>query len=390
MQVYLDNGATTPVAKEVMDEMLPYFSEKYGNAASLHSMGRNAKQAVEKSREIIARKINASPEEIIFTSGGTESNNFALKGIAFANRQKRHIIISEIEHDCVINASKWLEKQGFEITYIRVDKHGIVNPELLKKTIRKDTVLVSIMHANNEIGTILPIAEYGRICRDNGSCLHTDACQSFTKTPIDVRSMNLDLVTLNAHKIHGPKGVGALYIRKGMKITPLLHGGGHESGFRSGTSNVTGIVGFGKAVTIHKEEDIRKMAELRDYLIRELLKIPYTQLNGHPKERLCNNANISFNFVEGESLLMHLDFGGIAVSTGSACSSNTLKPSHVLIAIGLKHEIAHGSIRFTLSKYTIKEEIDYTIQKLNEAVKKLRMISPMKPGVKYNKEQKKH
>ncbi|MBN1502609.1 cysteine desulfurase [Candidatus Woesearchaeota archaeon] len=386
MRIYLDNGATTKVADEVVKAMRSYLDINYGNAASLHMLGREAKEAIEHARKIIAQKINASPQEIIFTSGGTESNNFALKGVAFANKAKgNHIIISKIEHDCVLKASEWLQKQGFDVTYLDVDKYGLVNPKSLMRSIRKDTILVSIMHANNEIGSILPIEDYGTICREKGVYFHTDACQSFTKSEIDVKKMNLDLVTLNAHKIHGPKGVGALYIHKGIRLAPLLHGGGHEYGFRSGTSNVPGIVGFGECVKTHKPEDIKKMTELRAYLIKGLLRIPHTQLNGHPGRRLCNNANISFNFVEGESLLMHLDMNGIAVSTGSACSSSTLEPSHVLLAIGLKHEIAHGTIRFTLSRYTTKEEIDYTIKKVKEGVVKLRQMSPLKPGLKYTK-----
>ncbi len=383
MRVYLDNGATTKLAPEIKGEMEPYFNEKYGNASSLHRWGREARDAIEESRKTIADSINASPNEIIFTSGGTESNNFALKGAAFTKKQG-HIIISAIEHDCVLNASRWLEKQGFDLTILPVDKYGIVDPKKLEAAIRKDTIIVSIMHANNEIGTILPIGEYGMICRKKGVLFHTDACQSFTKTELDVKRINLDLVTLNAHKMHGPKGVGALYIRKGVKITPLAHGGGHEFKMRSGTENVPGIVGFAAAAKLLNEKDINKMAELRDYLKTELLKIPKTHLNGHPDKRLCNNVNISFHFIEGESLLMHLDMKGIAVSTGSACSSHTLEPSHVLLAIGLKHEVAHGTIRFTLSKYTTKEELDYTIKHVKETVAELRKISPLKNDKDYN------
>ncbi|MBN2422572.1 cysteine desulfurase NifS [Candidatus Woesearchaeota archaeon] len=389
MQVYLDNGATTKLDESVLEEMRPCFDIKYGNASSLHKFGREARSAIDKSRKVIADSINAEPDEIIFTSGGTESNNLALKGIAFANKHRGdHIIISKIEHDCVLNASRWLSKNGFNVTMLDVDKYGIVDPQALKKAITNRTILVSIMHANNEIGTVLPIEEYGSICREKNVLFHTDACQSYTKIPIDVKSMNIDLMTLNAHKIHGPKGVGCLFIRKGIKITPIAHGGGHEFNLRSGTENVPGIVGFAKASALHKKQDIQKMTELRDYLIKRLLKIPETQLNGHPEKRLCNNASISFHFIEGESLLMHLDMQGIAVSTGSACSSHSLEPSHVLLAIGLKHEIAHGTIRFTLSKYTTKQEIDYTISKVNEIVNKLREISPLKKGMKYTKEYK--
>jgi cysteine desulfurase len=385
MKVYLDNGATTMMAKEVLEEMRPYYDEKYGNASSLHSFGREARAAIEKAREIIAKSINAGPDEIVFTSGGTESNNFAIKGAAFANKERgNHIIIAAIEHDCVLNSSKWLRSQGFEVTIVPVDKYGVVEPNVLEKAITKKTILVSIMHANNEIGTILPIGEYGKICREKGVYFHTDACQSYTKTPIDVKAMNLDLVTINAHKIHGPKGIGALYVRKGLRLDPLLSGGGQEFKHRSGTENVPGIVGFGKAATLLKKEDIKRMSELRDMLINGLLEIPDTHLNGPAKDkRLVSNASISFHFIEGEGLLMHLDMAGIAVSTGSACSSNSLEASHVLLAIGLKHDVAHGTIRFSLSKYTTEEEIDYTIKSVKVAVERLRLMSPLKEGMKY-------
>ena len=385
-RVYLDNAATTMIAPEVFEVMKPYFDQKYGNGSSLHSFGREAREAIENARKIIAKGLNAEPDEIVFTSGGTESNNFAIKGVAFANRERgNHIIISAVEHDCVLNASKWLKEQGFEVTMLPVDKYGIVDPKKLEKALTKKTILVSIMHANNEIGTILPIEEYGRICRAKNVYFHTDACQSFTKVPIEVKAMSLDLVTINAHKIHGPKGVGALYIRKGVKLDPLLSGGGQEFKNRSGTENVPGIVGFGRAATLLKKEDTRRMGELMEILIKGLLEIPETHLNG-PKgdKRLCNNASISFHFIEGESLLMHLDMEGIAVSTGSACSSSSLEASHVLLAIGLKHEVAHGTIRFSLSKYTTKEEIQYTIRKVREVVARLREISPLRKGIKYS------
>jgi len=379
MRVYLDNGSTTKVDEEVLKTMLPYFSEKYGNAMSLHQIGQEAKEALENSREIIAKKLNAKPEEIIFTSGGTESNNLAIQEIAYTNREKgKHIITTKIDHDCVLNACKFLEKDGFNVTYLNVDKDGFVNPEDVAKEIRKDTILVSIIHGNNETGTIQPIEEIAKICREKSVYFHTDACQSFTKTEIDVKKQNLDLITINSHKIHGPKGVGALYIKKGTNIHPLLHGGGHEFGLRSGTENISGIVGFAKAVEVAKEKHIKHMTKLRDKLINGILKeIPHTRLNGPKEKRLCNNANISFEFIEGESLLMRLDDKGIEVSTGSACSSKSLDPSHVLLAIGLKHEIAHGSIRFSLSKYTTEEEIDYTIKILKEEVKALREMSPL-------------
>jgi len=389
MKVYLDNGATTRVADSVQQAVGRYGAESYGNASSLHSFGRQARQAIERSRASIARSIGAEPSEIIFTSGGTESNNLALKGIAFEARRRKdkrdQILISAVEHDCVMSAAGWLEKEGFQIISLPVDTHGIVQPSVLKEAITDRTLIGSIMHANNEIGTILPIGEYGKICRESAVLFHTDACQSYTKVPIDVRNMQIDLMTLNAHKIHGPKGVGALFIRKGVKISPLSHGGGHEFSLRSGTENVPGIVGFAEAAALHSIEEIARMEALRDKLISALLRIPDTHLNGHPTERLCNNASISFHFIEGESLLMQLDMQGIAVSTGSACSSKSLEASHVLLAIGLPHEIAHGTIRFSLSRYTTEEEIDYTIEKVIEAVARLRAMSPLKEGVVYEK-----
>lgn len=375
--IYLDSGASTQVDAEVLKAMLPYFSEIYGNASSIHSLGQEAKDAMERSRETIAKSINAKPKEIIFTSGGTEANNFAIKGVAFA-RKKGHIITCKTEHDCVLNASKWLEKRGFDVTYLAVDREGFVNPADVKKAIRKDTVLVSIMHGNNEIGTIQPLSEIGKICRKYGVTFHSDACQSYTKVPIDVEEMNLDLLTINAHKIHGPKGVGSLYIRAGTEIEPLQHGGGHERGLRSGTENITGIVGFAKAVEIAGESDVKRMEKLRNQLIDGLLEIPDTRLNGPRKNRLCNNANITFKLIEGEAIALALDAKGIAVSTGSACSSHTLEPSHVLTAIGLPPEVAHGSIRFTISKYTKGEDIDYAVKSVKEVVSNLRKISPFK------------
>lgn len=377
MEVYLDNAASTKVDDEVIEAMLPFFNLSYGNASSLHQQGSKAKEALESARAIIAKKINAGPKEIIFTSGGTESNNLALKGIAFANKSKgKHIITSKIEHDCVLNSCGWLEKEGFKVSYLPVDKYGFVNPADVANEIRKDTILVSIMHANNEIGTIEPIEEIAKICRDKNVYFHTDACQSLTKVPIDAK--NFDLVTINSHKIHGPKGVGALYIRQGTNIQTMQHGGGHELNLRSGTENVSGIVGFGKAVEIAKEEHISRMAKLRDMLIDGIMRnINEVQLNGPRDKRLCNNANIAFHFIEGESMMMHLDSKGIMVSTGSACSSKSLEPSHVLRAIGLKHETAHGSLRMSLSKYNTKEEIKYTIENLIEIVKNLREISPL-------------
>jgi len=376
-KIYLDHAATTPLDQRVIDEMIPYFTIKFGNASSLHSYGREAKKALESSRSILSKELGSSPEEIVFTSGGTESNNLALKGIAFANKKKgNHIITSSIEHDCILNSCKWLENQGFKITYLPVDEYGIVNPEDVNEAIDKSTILVSIMQANNEIGTIEPLEEIGKICNENDVYFHTDACQSFTKVPLDVNKNSLNLVTINSHKIYGPKGVGALYIRKGTKIDPLMHGGGHERKLRSGTENVSGIVGFAKAVEISKELDLQKMTNLRDKIINNVLEVPDTRLNGHPTLRLCNNINFSFKYIEGESLLLRLDAKGISVSTGSACSSNTLEPSHVLKALGLPPEYAHGSMRLTIGMHTKEEDIDYVVGAIKDEVKILRKISP--------------
>lgn len=377
MKVYLDNGATTPVDEKVLEAMLPYMNEKFGNASSLHAWGREAREAVEKARETIAKKLNVLPHEVIFTSGGTESNNFALKGIAFANKDKgKHIITQKTEHACILQTCKWLESIGFEVTYLDVDEYGMVSPEDVANAIRKDTILVSIMHANNEIGTVQPIEEIAKICKERGVYFHTDACQSFTKEPLDAEKIGVDLITISSHKIYGPKGVGALIIREGVKITPLIHGGGHEFGKRSGTENVAGIVGFGKAVEIANEEHVKHMKKLRDTLITRVLEeIPKVKLNGHPEKRLCNNANFTFYGIEGEALLMRLDARGIACSTGSACSSHKLQPSHVLLAIGLKPEEAHGSLRLTVGRQNTEEEINYAIEVLKEEVKALRKVS---------------
>jgi len=382
MKVYLDYAATTPLDPRVLDAMKPYFYKKFGNSMSLHSWGREAKQALEDARETVAKFMNAKTEEIIFTGSATESINSVLKGIAFANKEKgKHIITSSIEHHAVLESCKWLEKQGFEITYLPVDKYGFIDLEKLKASIRNDTVLVSIMHANNEIGTIEPIEEIGKICKEKGVLFHTDAVQSFGKIPIDVNKMNIDLLSISAHKFYGPKGVGATFIRKGTKIEPLLHGGGHEFGLRSSTENVAGAVGLAEAVRLRKKEmrpEEKKLTKLRDYLIKNILKIENSHLNGHPVKRLSNNANFWFAFIEGEALVIQLDSYGIAASTGSACSSSTLEPSHVLMAIGLKHEEAHGSLRISLGKYTKKSEIDYTIKVLPKVVENLRKISPFK------------
>lgn len=377
--IYFDNAATTKVDDEVLKAMLPYFSEKYGNASSVHFKGQEAKEALEKSRRIIAKSIGAKNHEIIFTSGGTESNNLALKGLFFSNRQeKNHIITTRIEHDCVLNSCRWLETQGAEVTYLDVDAEGFIDLEKLKEAITDKTIVVSIIHGNNEIGTIQNLEEIGKVCRKKNVLFHTDACQSFTKVPINVKKQNLDLVTLNAHKIHGPKGVGALYIRDGIKITPIAHGGGHERNFRSGTENISGIVGFAKAVEVAKRKNIENMIELRNKLIDRILKIPNTKLNGSREERLCNNVNISFNNIEGEAIGGYLENLGICTSTGSACASHSLETSHVLKAIGLTPVQANSSLRLSISKYTTEEEIDYVLENLKKIVEKLRRISPLR------------
>ncbi|MEK6936238.1 MAG: cysteine desulfurase family protein [Nanoarchaeota archaeon] len=387
-KVYLDNAATTPVDERVVKEMLPYFTGKFGNASSKHLLGQEAKRALEESRHIIAKSIGAKDDEIIFTSSGTESNNLVLKGLFFTNKDnktgKNHIITTKIEHDCILNSCKWLKTQGAEITYLNVNSQGFIDLNELKNSINPRTLVVSIIHGNNEIGTIQDIEAIGKICREKNVYFHTDACQSYTKVEIDVKKQNLDFVTLNAHKIHGPKGVGALYIKKGIEITPLLHGGGHERNIRSSTENIPGIVGFAKAVSLTQglfgpSSDIKKMITLRDYLIDELLKIPHTKLNGSVGEkRLCNNINVCFNNIEGEAIGGYLDAYGISSSTGSACSSHSLESSHVLKAIGLNDLQANSSLRLSLSRFNTKQEIDFVLEKLNETIIKLRKMSPVK------------
>ena len=385
-RIFLDYAATTPVDPRVAKAMLPYFTEKFGNTMSLHFFGQEAKFALDQSRQILADLINADPNEIIFTGSATESNNLALKGCAFRARseskgKKNHIIISSIEHPCIMESAKWLEKNGFGITKLSVDKYGSVNPEDVKKAITGKTILVSVMHASNEIGTIEPIGEIGKICREKGVYFHTDASQSFGKIPIDVKKMNVDLLTASSHKMYGPKGVALLYIRDGVKIEPILHGGGQENGLRSSTANIPAIVGFAKAAEICKKEmkyETSRILKLRVKLIKSVLKIKDSKLNGHPKNRLANSANFRFKFIEGESLVMRLDLEGIACSTGSACSSFKLEPSHVLLATGLKPEEAHGSLRVSLGRYTTEKEIEKLIKVLGGIVKKIREISPFK------------
>ena len=379
MKVYLDHAATTPVAREVLEAMIPFFSEKFGNASSLHAYGREARKALEESREKVAKLINAEPEEIIFTGSGTESDNLAIKGIAFLHR-KGHIITSSIEHPAVLETCHYLQRKGFEVTFLPVDKYGLIDIDELEKAIREDTILISIMHASNEIGTIEPVEEIGKIASKNNIIFHTDAVQSVGKIEVDVKKLNVDLLSMSSHKIHGPKGVGALYIRKGIKIEPVLHGGGHERGLRSSTENVAGIVGFAKACEIagnRMEKDAEKMTKLRDKIIKEVLKIEETYLTGHPTKRLPNHASFYFRGIEGESLVLMLDSKGIATSTGSACSSKKLQPSHVLLATGVKPEDAHGSLRVTLGGENTEEEIEYFLDVLPQIVEDLRKISPM-------------
>ncbi len=380
--IYLDNAATTKTDPEVFKAMQPFFEEEYGNAASIYTFAGHAKKAVEASRRTIAEFLGAKNDEIYFTGGGSESDNWAIKGVAFAMKNKgNHLITSKIEHHAVLNAFEFLEKQGFEVTYLDVDENGLVDLDQLRAAIRPTTTLISIMFANNEIGTIEPIGEIGKIAKENGIIFHTDAVQAFAHVPIDVNALNIDLLSASGHKFNGPKGIGFLYIRNGIKIAPLIHGGSQEKGRRGGTQNTPGIVGMGKAVEIaaeHLEKRRGYETKLRDYMIdRVLAEIPYTKLNGDRTDRLSNNANFSFRFIEGESLLIMLDQKGICGSSGSACTSGSLDPSHVLLAIGLPHETAHGSLRLTLSEETTKDDVDYTVEALKKIVERLRSMSPL-------------
>lgn len=380
--VYLDHSATTPVDQKVLEAMLPFFSMDFGNPNSLHTWGRKARQAVDQARDEVSRLINAEPSEIIFTGGGSEADNIAIKGVALAKKDKgRHIITSAIEHHAVLDTCKWLEKEGFDITILPVDEYGTIRPEELRKAIRPDTILVTIHFANNEIGTVQPIEQLGNICREQDVLFHTDAVQAAGHIPIDVKKLPIDLMTMAAHKMYGPKGVGALYIKKGVKIVPLIHGGGQERGLRSGTENTAGIVGFGKAAALASDRlakgEPEKERNLRDRLIDGILeKIEDAMLTGHRTERLPFHASFCFHYIEGESLLLRLDALGIGASSGSACTSGSLEPSHVLLAIGLPHEIAHGSLRLTLGKDTSEEDIDYVLENLPKVVESLRVMSP--------------
>ena len=380
--IYLDNAATTAVKPEVYEAMKPYFEELYGNPSSIYSFAGKATKAVEAAREQIAGYLGAVPGEIYFTGGGSESDNWALKAVAFAGRERgKHIITSKIEHHAILHTCEYLEKLGFEVTYLDVDSDGVVDLKQLKSAIRWDTILISVTFANNEIGTIQPIREIGTIAHENGILFHTDAVQAFGHLPIPVKELQIDLLSASAHKLGGPKGVGLMYIREGVRIGSFIHGGSQERGRRAGTTNTPGIVGFGVATGLAEknlQERYEKERKLRDYLITRVLEeIPYTKLNGHPTERLSNNANFSFRFIEGESLLILLDQKGICASSGSACTSGSLDPSHVLLAIGLPHEIAHGSLRLTLSEDNTREEIDYVVEQLKGIVERLRNMSPL-------------
>ena len=380
--IYLDNAATTRVHPEVFAAMTPFFTEEYGNPSAIYGFAQSAKNAVDHARETIAKSIGANTEEIYFTGGGSESDNWALKATAEAYAAKgKHIITSKIEHHAILHTAQWLEKQGYEITYLDVDENGLIDPEQLEKAIRPDTILISIMAANNEIGTIEPLKEIGKIAHEHGVLFHTDAVQAFAHIPLNVDEMNIDMLSASGHKINGPKGIGILYIRKGVKIRSFIHGGAQERSRRAGTHNVPGIVGMAKATelsTEKMEERNKYEIELRDYLIdRVLSEIPYSRLNGDRTRRLPNNANFCFRFIEGESMLILLDQNGIYGSSGSACTSGSLDPSHVLLAIGLPHEIAHGSLRLTISEETTKEDIDYTVDKLKEIIARLRSMSPL-------------
>lgn len=381
-KIYLDNAATTAVRKEVVEAMIPYFTEKYGNPSSVYELAGESKKGIDEAREIISNVLGAKSNEIYFTAGGSESDNWALKAAAEAYKEKgNHIITSKIEHHAILHTCEYLEKNGYEVTYLDVDENGVVKLEELKKAIRPTTILISIMFANNEIGTIEPIKEIGEFAKENGIIFHTDAVQAFGQLPILVDECHIDMLSASGHKLNGPKGIGFLYIRTGLKLRSFIHGGAQERHRRAGTENVPGIVGLGKAVSIAMEtmkERREKETALRDLLIDRILReVPYTRLNGHRKNRLPNNANFSFQFVEGESLLIMLDMQNICASSGSACTSGSLDPSHVLLAIGLPHEIAHGSLRLTLSHDTTEEEINYTIDKIKEIVAKLRSMSPL-------------
>ena len=384
-EVYLDYSATTPVKKEVLDEMLPYFCEKFGNASSLYTPGLEAKRALDKAREQVAALINASPQEIYFTGCGSEADNWVLNGAAQLLKNKgNHIITTVEEHHAILHTCDFLQKQGFEFTYLPIDKNGRISPEDVEKAITDKTILISVMLVNNEIGTVHPVKEIAKIAKAHGILFHTDAVQGLGNVPIDVKDMGIDLLSMSAHKIYGPKGVGALFMRKGVRLPSLIHGGAQEMGKRAGTENVPGIVGFGKAAELAKanfDAHVAHASELRDYLAERITKeIPHVYVNGTMEERHPGNLNITFEYIEGESILLLLDQFGICVSTGSACSSKSLKPSHVLAALGVSDELIHGTVRFSIGDFTTKEDIDYTVEKLKIVVARLRELSPLGPG----------
>lgn len=380
-RIYMDNAGTTPTSPEVLAKMLPYFGECFGNASSIHSTGRDARKALEEARRKVADALGAKPNEIYFTAGGSESDNWALKGSAFARKDKgNHIITSSIEHHAILHTCDWLEKNGFEVTYLPVDEYGRVRPEDVENAITDKTILISIMAANNEIGTLQPIPEIGKIAHAHGIPFHCDAVQAIGAVPVNVNDWNVDMLSLSGHKFHGPKGIGALYVRTGVKLESFVHGGAQERGRRAGTENLPAIVGLGEAITLatqNLEEKSLRIMQMRDRLIENILKIPYTRLNGHPMQRLPGNVNVSIQFIEGEALLLRLDLAGIAASSGSACTSGSLDPSHVLLAIGLPHEIAHGSLRLSLSDLNTEADVDEVLRVLPGIVENLRSMGPM-------------
>ena len=384
-KVYLDNAATTALSPRVLEAILPYFTQYYGNPSSVHAFGREAKQGLDKARDQVAKALHCEPSEVIFTGCGTESDNTVLLGVAQRYGDKgKHIITTNVEHHAILHTCEYLEKQGYSVTYLPVDQDGLVTAEQVAAAIRPDTILVSIMFANNEVGTIMPIQEIGAVCKEKGVLFHTDAVQAVGHIPVDVQAMHIDMLSLSAHKFHGPKGVGALYCRKGIRLPSYIMGGAQERGRRAGTENVAGIVGLGAAIqlaTEQLEENRAKMTALRDRLMTGIqARISEVKLNGHPTNRLPNNVNFSFKYIEGESILLMLDMNGIAASSGSACTSGSLDPSHVLLALGLPHEIAHGSVRLTLGDETTEEDIDYTIDVLEKTVARLRAMSPLYKG----------
>lgn len=384
--IYVDNAATTKLKPEVLEKMMPYLTEEYGNPSSVYSLSRTTKSAIEDARKKVAAAFNAEPKEILFTSGASEADNWAIKGIAYSMRDKgNHIITTKIEHHAVLHTLEHLEKNGYEVTYLDVDENGLVDLTELENAITDKTILITIIFANNEIGTIQPVKEIGEIARKHNVYFHTDAVQAIGNVEIDVKEMNIDLMSLTAHKIYGPKGTGALYVKKGVKLHPYIHGGGQEFSRRAGTENVAGIVGFGAAIELATKDiakKVEKISKLRDSYIEKILKeIPYVKLNGHPSKRLCNNTNMSFRYIEGEALLLSLDMKGICASSGSACTSGSLDPSHVLLAIGLPHEIAHGSLRVTFGDFNTMEDVDYIVESLKEIVARLRAMSPLYENV---------